>query len=146
MQRRHDGSATIAGHSTASAVRLLVESGDPAFHVDDFTRFRAAGFDVVLCSGADDADRPCPVLEGRPCELLDAADVVLFDLASPKPASRAVLEAVCGQAPDVPVVVTTPPASAAGDDVPPGCTTIRSTTSVAGQLEVLRHAVVRAQP
>lgn len=62
--------------------QLLIEASDPALMVSDFSRFHDAGFVVALCTGPDARSDECPLLGGRPCQLLASSDVVLHHLDS----------------------------------------------------------------
>lgn len=119
---------------------LLVESCEPGVDISGFDAFRAAGFDVTVCEGPAADARECPVVRGEGCPLLDGADVVLFDLDSDPPLRSAVVAAIQARRPDLPMVVRSaaPPTGAARR-----CPTIRTTTSVNGQISALRKAVLR---
>jgi len=120
--------------------RLLVESTEPGLDISNFDAFRCAGFEVTVCAGPASDARECPVVRGDSCPLMSEADVVLFDLDSDPPTRSEVLAAMRATRPDLPIVVRTalPPAEAAT-----GCPTIRTTTSVNGQVSALHKAVMR---
>jgi len=118
--------------------RLLMESRAPGVDIANFDAFRDAGFDVTVCEGPDESP-DCPLVRGEPCPLVDEADVVLFDLDD-LPARWAVLDALRASRPALPVVVRAQGPAALGY---PGCSTIRTTTSVNGQVSALRKAVMR---
>lgn len=109
---------------------LLVESDDPALAVSDFTAFLEAGFNAAFCAGPA-SGRPCPLLDGRQCELIDEADVVLHRM----PRGAGIAEAVRRTRPDLPVVVVAP---GSGGDLAP-------TATVEAQTRVLRREVYRAK-
>jgi DNA-binding NarL/FixJ family response regulator len=120
--------------------RLLVESRDPSLAVADFTPFVQAGFEIQLCEGPEVDAHECPAVNGAVCPLLETADIVLFDIGTEAEPRRQVLDAIRTSHPELPVVVRT------ADPPPPeavGCATIRTTTSVPGQVEALREAVLR---
>jgi len=120
---------------------LLIESADPVLGISDFGAYRDAGFDVSLCEGPLFDAQECPLVRGEPCPYAADADVVLFDLGIDAEPRLAVLEAMILTKPDLPVVVRTtgpPPRRAAGFAM------IRSSTSVAGQVAVLREAASRS--
>jgi hypothetical protein len=120
--------------------RLLVESPEPGMDISNFDAFRCAGFEVTVCGGPVADAGECPVVRGEPCPLMTDADVVLFDLDSDPQRRSAVLAAVRATRPDLPIVVrsdASPPESAQE------CPTIRTTTSVNGQVSALQKAVLR---
>ena len=120
--------------------RLLVESTEPGLDISNFDAFRCAGFEVTVCAGPASEAGECPVVRGDSCPLMSEADVVLFDLDSDPPTRSEVLAAMRATRPDLPIVVRSahPPAEAAA-----GCPTIRTTTSVNGQVSALHKAVMR---
>lgn len=70
---------------------------------DSLRRF---GYDVVECSGP--THNVCPVLAGRPCDLADRADVLVYDAWASGDAegARTLVENLRDLHPDTPVVVT----------------------------------------
>jgi len=105
----------------------------------DFTAFRDAGFQIMLCEGPADDARECPVVRGAVCPFVAEADVVLFD--GDRPYRSEVLAGIRAGRPDLPVVVRSGvPAPA----LPSGCTSIPTTTSVHGQVSALRNAIERS--
>lgn len=117
---------------------LLIESPEPGLDISNFDAFRCAGFDVSVCEGPTADAGECPVVRGEPCPLLAAADVVLFDLDSDRPARSQVLAAMRASRPDLPIVVRS---NAPPDEAARGCRTIRTTTSVNGQISALHKAL-----
>ena len=120
--------------------RLLVESPEPGMDISNFDAFRNTGFEVTVCEGPSVDAHECPVVRGEPCPLMAEADVVLFDLDSDPLTRSQVLAAMRATRPDLPIVVrsaSSAPATAGG------CTTIRPTTSVGGQVSALQKAVLR---
>jgi hypothetical protein len=142
LQRKHRSQA-LSVRTGGRAVRLLIESRHPAFEVDDFTHYLAAGFDVTLCSGPLHTATECPVVRGETCDLLSACDVVLVDLAAEEPVARDVVDVVNRAAPAVVSIVDANAPERL--DVPDGSITLPSTTSVAGQLSVLRRVAGRSR-
>ena len=59
--------------------RVLVEHRDAAIRSAYARVLDRAGYDVETCGGPGDDGEPvqCPLLEDRPCPLVDGADVVL---------------------------------------------------------------------
>jgi len=120
--------------------RLLVESPDPLNAISNFDAFRNTGFEVTVCEGPAGDAHDCPVVRGEPCPLVAEADVVLFELDSDPPRRAEVLAAVQARRPDLPVVVMS---ADSAPDAATGCTMIRPTTSVDGQVAALRKAVLQ---
>jgi hypothetical protein len=119
---------------------LLIESPESGLDISDFSAFRCAGFEVSVCGGPATDAAECPVVRGEPCPLLAEADVVLFDLDSDPSTRSDVLAALRANRPDLPIVVRSndPPGRLAHADP-----TIRTTTSVNGQIAALQKAVLR---
>jgi RimJ/RimL family protein N-acetyltransferase len=93
--------------------RILVESGDADLRRAASGLLEAAGFTVTTCTGPG-PERPCPLLAGRPCGLVAAADVVVHALAGTQ--GQAVLERIhpnLARGPEV-LVLTGPRAAAGG--------------------------------
>ena len=139
MHQRTLHSAGATGERRRPPWRLLVESRAPGVDIANFDAFRCAGFEVTVCEGPNEAPTECPLVRGEPCPLASDADVVLFDLDDDPPARSAVLGALRTSRPDLPVVVRT----AGPTDGYGGCSTIRTTTSVNGQVSALHKAVMR---
>jgi hypothetical protein len=138
MQQRILQPTRVARAGGRPPWRLLMESHEPGVDIANFDAFRDAGFDVSVCEGPADAVE-CPLVRGEPCPLVNEADVVLFDVDD-QPARWAVLDALRASRPELPVVVRAQDPAALGY---PGCSTIRTTTSVNGQVSALRKAVMR---
>ncbi len=65
--------------SAVEAKHLLVVSGD-ADRRERWTRtFADAGYDIARCVGPSVS---CAILQGRRCQLLDEADIALYDRSS----------------------------------------------------------------
>jgi len=63
--------------------RVLIEHPNSLARLDLSEELRAAGYEVVTCAGpARRRGEPCPLLEGRPCSLVEDADVVVNALAA----------------------------------------------------------------
>lgn len=91
-----------AGDGTARRrKRLLVESERHRW--PGAATARAAGMDVLVCSGPDSKRRKCPLLTGEACPLVEGADVVIFDLQDGADA-EAVAEAHSRQQTGPPVI------------------------------------------
>jgi DNA-binding NtrC family response regulator len=72
---------------------------------DSLRRF---GYEVNECSGP--TQNHCPVLAGRPCNLAERADVLVYDVWASGDAdgSRTLIENIRDIHPDTPVVLTSP--------------------------------------
>ncbi len=116
----------------------MVECSDDTARISDFTAFRDAGFQIMLCEGPVDDAGECPVVRGGVCPFVAEADVVLFD--GDRPYRSEVLAGIRASRPDLPIVVRSAVGAPA---LPSGCTSIRTTTSVHGQVSALRKAIER---
>jgi hypothetical protein len=72
---------------------------------DSLRRF---GYEVIECGGP--TRNSCPVLAGRPCDLAERADVLVYDVWASGDAegARTLIENIRDIHPDKPVVLTTP--------------------------------------
>ena len=70
--------------------------------VDDLRR---AGDEVDQCAGPTGGDA-CPVLQGRPCWQVEAANVLVYDVWASGDGRRALIEELRDLHPDKPVVLT----------------------------------------
>jgi len=91
---------------THHAARVLVEIPGSRWHGESAAR--AAGFDVLICSGPS-THRHCPALAGKPCPLASAADIVVDAVSPDTSAGRALLNAHERFHAGVPVCVEFPP-------------------------------------
>ena len=117
-----------------------MESADRALAISDFSAYAAAGLDVSLCPGPGEAAAACPLLQGQPCSLVDAADVVLHALGG-NPFAPDILAALCQRPIGVPVVAMVDPLEPRA--LPDECEALVATASVPGQIRVLRRAALR---
>ncbi len=72
----------------------------------DESAARAQGFDVRTCPGPDGPRPHCPVLEGRPCPLVEGADAIVFALPAEDPRSAEILADHRRRHPDLEIVMT----------------------------------------
>lgn len=63
-----------------------------------------AGLDPVICAGPAEHGAGCPLLEGQPCDLVEDADAVLYDLDLEVLEDRQVLRALGARHPSLPIV------------------------------------------
>jgi hypothetical protein len=86
--------------------RVLVVNHDIDLADEEVDSLRRRGYDVRECLGPIGAH--CPILAGRPCDLADGADVLVYDAfvtGEPDGAQR-LIEGLRDIHPDVPVVLT----------------------------------------
>jgi len=91
---------------THRAARVLVEIPGSRWHGESAAR--AAGFEVLICSGPS-THRRCPALAGKPCPLASAADIVVDAVSPDTSTGRALLDAHERFHAGVPVCVEFPP-------------------------------------
>ena len=138
MRQRKTTQTWSSSGGRGPTLRVLIESTDPALAVSDFGAFAAAGMDVAFCHGPDHTPPECPVVRGDPCPLAAGADVILFDLGA---SGGEVLEAARRLHPATPVVVR-----GGGPGAPPaGYESLPMSSSVAGQIGVLRRVALGAR-
>jgi hypothetical protein len=88
--------------------RVLVVHHDLDLAGQEVDSLRRLGYDVTECSGP--TRNQCPVLAGRPCDLAERADVLVYDVwaSGDMDGSRALIENIRDIHPDTPVVLTSP--------------------------------------
>ena len=131
-------------------IRVLIEDPEAAWF-DDFTRFRAAGFEAAACTGpvagATGDDAECPYAAGRKCALWEDADVVLCALPLDDARCRVALEGGRRHHPETPVVLVRAPRGPADPDLTldteliEGTYALRMPASVDARIQALRAAV-----
>lgn len=140
MKQRVPRRAWRAGGAVRHRPRVLIEDGNPALAISDFSMFERAGFDVAFCSGPQRDPSACPLLRGQRCPVVAGADAVLHGL-DPK---LGIAAAIRRQSPCTPVIVE----QELGPDgrmppVPEGCLPLVSSCSVRGQIDALWQAVTQ---
>lgn len=125
-----------AGSPATRRLRVLVESDDPALALSDFAGFTRAGIDVALCRG-DINGLGCPLLRDEPCPLVAEADAILYGFG---PEGEAILDAARRHHRTTPVVVRT--SAGAATPTRPGAEVLAATSSLNGQIDVLRRAAL----
>ena len=138
MRQRKTTQTWSSSASGRGTLRVLIESPDPALAVSDFGAFTAAGIDVALCHGPDNTRPECPVVRGESCPLAAGADVILFELGA---LGAEVFEAARRLHPATPVVLR----GGVPGDAPEGCQSLPASSSVEGQIAVLRRVAVTAR-
>ena len=88
--------------------RALVVHHDIDLADQEADSLRRRGYDVRECSGP--TGNRCPILAGRPCDLAETADVLVYDAfaSGDVEGARALIEGLRRIHPDVPIVLTTP--------------------------------------
>jgi hypothetical protein len=88
--------------------RVLVVHHDLDLAGQEVDSLRRFGYEVVECGGP--SRNRCPVIAGRPCDLAERADVLVYDAWASGDAegSRVLIENIREIHPDTPVVLTTP--------------------------------------
>lgn len=86
--------------------RVLVVSHDIDLADEEVASLRRRGYDVRQCLGPIGAH--CPILAGRPCDLVDDVDVLVYDAWSTgePDGARRLIEGLRELHPDVPIVLT----------------------------------------
>lgn len=88
--------------------RALVVHHDLDLGGQEADALRRIGYEVIECSGP--TRNHCPILAGRPCDLAERADVLVYDVWSSGDAdgARTLIENIRDIHPDTPVVLTSP--------------------------------------
>ena len=88
--------------------RVLVVHHDLDMAGQEADSLRRFGYEVTECGGP--TRNQCPVLAGRPCDLADRADVLVYDVWASGDAdgARTLIENIRDVHPDTPVVLTSP--------------------------------------
>jgi hypothetical protein len=88
--------------------RALVVHHDLALAGQEADSLRRFGYDVTECGGP--TRNHCPVLAGRPCDLAERADVLVYDVWASGDAdgARVLIENIREIHPDTPIVLTSP--------------------------------------
>jgi hypothetical protein len=88
--------------------RVVVVHHEPdmADHMSDWLRHD--GYDVAECAGP--AHAPCPILHGRPCQAVEDADVLVYDVwaTGDSASERELIESLRDLHPGKPVVLLSP--------------------------------------
>jgi hypothetical protein len=88
--------------------RALVVHHDLDLAGQEADSLRRFGYDVTECAGP--TRNVCPVLSGRPCDLAERADVLVYDVwaSGDSEGARTLIENIRELHPDIPVVLTSP--------------------------------------
>lgn len=86
--------------------RVLVVHHDIDLADEEADALRRRGYDVTECGGPIGAR--CPILAGRPCDIAEGADVLVYDAwATGEPdGARKLIENLRELHPDIPIVLT----------------------------------------
>jgi hypothetical protein len=88
--------------------RALVVHHDLDLGGQEADSLRRFGYEVIECGGP--TRNICPILAGRPCDLAEKADVLVYDVWASGDAegARALIEGIRDIHPDTPIVLTSP--------------------------------------
>lgn len=88
--------------------RVLVVNHDLDLAGQETDSLRRLGYDVVECAGP--LHNRCPVLAGRPCDLAERAEVLIYDVWASGDAegARTLIERIRDIHPDTPMILTSP--------------------------------------
>jgi CheY-like chemotaxis protein len=88
--------------------RVLVVHHDLDLAGQEVDSLRRFGYQVTECGGP--TRNACPILAGRPCDLAERADVLVYDVWASGDAdgSRTLIENIRDIHPDTPIVLTSP--------------------------------------
>ena len=88
--------------------RVLVVHHDLDLAGQEADSLRRYGYEVTECGGP--TRNRCPVLAGRPCDLAERADVLVYDswASGDSEGARSLIENIREIHPDTPVVLTSP--------------------------------------
>jgi len=88
--------------------RVLVVHHDLDMAGQEADSLRRFGYEVTECGGP--TRNQCPVLAGRPCDLADRADVLVYDVWASGDAdgARTLIENIRDIHPETPIILTTP--------------------------------------
>jgi hypothetical protein len=84
--------------------RVLVVHHDPDMADQEADSLRRHGYEAVECSGPN--FWACPILAGDPCNVIEQADVLLYDVYAASSDSQRLIEQIREIHPDVPLVVS----------------------------------------
>jgi hypothetical protein len=126
--------------------RVLVVHHDLDLGGQEVDSLRRFGYDVTECSGP--TWNSCPVLAGRPCDLAERADVLVYDVWASGDAdgSRTLIENIRDIHPATPLVLTSPglELSWVESSGPHGVTTLTGQPTGARLHEAIQTAVSAA--
>jgi hypothetical protein len=88
--------------------RVLVVHHDLDLAGQEVDALRRFGYDVTECGGP--TRNRCPILAGRPCDLAEVADVLVYDVWASGDAggSQTLIENIRDIHPETPIVLTSP--------------------------------------
>jgi hypothetical protein len=88
--------------------RVLVVHHDLDLAGQEADSLRRYGYEVVECGGP--TRNRCPVLAGRPCDLAERADVLVYDswASGDADGAKTLIESIREIHPDTPIVLTSP--------------------------------------
>ena len=123
--------------------RALVVHHDLDLAGQETDALRRLGYDVTECSGP--TRNVCPVLAGRPCDLAERADVLVYDVWASGDAegARVLIENIRDLHPDTPIVMTSPGLALTWEETsgPHGVTTLAGQPTGARLHEAIQAAL-----
>jgi hypothetical protein len=126
--------------------RVLVVHHDLELAGQEVDSLRRHGYEVTECSGP--TRNQCPVLAGRPCDLAERADVLVYDVWASGDAegSKTLIENIRDIHPDTPVVLTSPGLELMWEEGsgPHAVTTLRGQPTGARLHEAIQSAIQTA--
>ena len=128
--------------------RVLVVHHDLELAGQEADSLRRFGYEVVECGGP--TRNRCPVLSGRPCDLAERADVLVYDswASGDADGARTLIDNIREIHPDTPVVLTSPGVALSWEET----TGRHAVTVLTGQPtgarldEAIREAIATAPP
>ena len=89
--------------------KVLVVHHDIAIADAEADSLRRVGYEVEQCQGPI-GGAPCPVIAGHPCEAVERADVLVYDVwaTGDSDGGRTLIESLRELYPDIPVVLMAP--------------------------------------
>jgi hypothetical protein len=128
--------------------RVLVVHHDLDLADQEAESLRRFGYEVVECAGP--TWNRCPILAGRPCDLAERADVLVYDCWASGDAegARNLIDRIRETHPDTPVVLTSPGPALVWEETEGihGVTIMLGQPTGARLDEAIRIAMVTATP
>ena len=128
--------------------RALVVHHDLDLGGQEADSLRQFGYEVIECSGP--TRNACPILAGRPCDLADRADVLVYDVWASGDAegARVLIENIREIHPDTPIVLTSPGLELSWEEESGrhGVTSLRGQPTGARLHEAIQSALRKASP
>ena len=128
--------------------RVLVVHHDLEMAGQEVDSLRRFGYEVSECGGP--TRNRCPVLAGRPCDLAERADVLVYDAWASGDAegARTLIENIRDVHPETPVVLTSPGLALSWEETsgPHGVTTVLGQPTGARLHEAIQASLAVVTP